>query len=180
MMSSILVCMHNISVLELDMMPVDPEELRLAMRRWTTGVTVVSVKHKGISHGMTVSSFTSVSLNPATVIVSLMKASRTHDMIINNGTFGITFLSNHQQSISERFAEQSTEIGDRFIGLETFTLMSGAPFIRGSLAFLDCRLVTVHGFGMNSLLVSEVLATKVGNGKKPIVYFDQRYHKLQE
>jgi flavin reductase (DIM6/NTAB) family NADH-FMN oxidoreductase RutF len=150
------------------------------MRRWTTGVTVVSVKHKGISHGMTVSSFTSVSLNPETIIISLMKTSRTHDMIINNLTFGISLLSGHQQAISERFAGQSTELEDRFDGLETFTLVTGAPLLKGGLAFLDCKLITVHGFGMNSLLVGEVLAAKVGNRRKPLVYFDQRYHKLQE
>jgi flavin reductase (DIM6/NTAB) family NADH-FMN oxidoreductase RutF len=52
--------------------------------------------------------------------------------------------------------------------------------LKGGLAFLDCKLITVHGFGMNSLLVGEVLAAKVGNRRKPLVYFDQRYHKLQE
>lgn len=159
---------------------IDPKELRLAMRRWSTGVSVVSVKNQGIIHGMTVSSFTSISLSPPTIIVSLRKSSRTHDMIINAKTFGISFLSRNQQAISERFAGLSNELENRFDGLETFTLKTGAPLLEGGLAFLDCKLVAVHEFGMNSLLIGEVLATKVGDGRTPLIYFDQRYHTLQE
>lgn len=162
------------------MIPADKDELRLVMRQWTTGVTVVSAQHQDVCHGMTVSSFTSVSLDPRTVTISLMKNSRTHDLIIKAGTFGITFLSSDQQVISEKFAGKSTEAENRFDELETWTLVSGAPLLCGGLAYLDCKLIAVHDFGTNSLLIGEVIAAKVGNSGKPLLYFDQHYHKLQD
>ena len=49
---------------------VNPEIVRVAMRRWATGVTVVSAFHNNVQHGMTVSSFTSISLEPPFVLIS--------------------------------------------------------------------------------------------------------------
>ncbi|MES0361008.1 MAG: flavin reductase family protein, partial [Anaerolineales bacterium] len=71
----------------------DQDQLRLVMRHWTTGITVVSTQYQGVRHGMTVSSFTSVSLEPQVVTISLAKSSRTHDLIQSAGSFGITILS---------------------------------------------------------------------------------------
>jgi len=162
------------------MTPADKDNLRLVMRQWSTGVTVVSAQHKGISHGMTVSSFASVSIDPQTVTISLMKNSRTHDLVIKAGTFGITILSSDQQVISEKFAGKSTETENRFDEHKTWTLVSGAPLLYGGLAYLDCKLIAVHDFGTNSLLIGEVTAAKVGNSGEPLLYFDQHYHKLQD
>ncbi|MEI6292012.1 MAG: flavin reductase family protein, partial [Chloroflexota bacterium] len=63
-------------------MAIESELLRQAMRYWATGVTIVTAAHAGIQHGMTVSSFTSVSLAPAQVLVSLAQNTRTHDLIM--------------------------------------------------------------------------------------------------
>jgi flavin reductase (DIM6/NTAB) family NADH-FMN oxidoreductase RutF len=67
-------CKDNFE-LEVYQMPVNQEQLRLVMRQWASGVTVVSAKHNGKSHGMTVSSFTSISIDPPLVIISLMNQS---------------------------------------------------------------------------------------------------------
>ncbi len=162
------------------MVKADQDQLRLVMRQWTTGVTVVSTQYQGIRHGMTVSSFTSVSLQPQVVTISLTKSSRTHDLIHSAGCFGITILSNDQQNISELFAGQTTESEDRFKGIELLTLATGAPVIKGGLAFLDCKVIAIHDFGTNSLFIGEVIAAKVGVSGKPIVYYDQQYHQLQD
>lgn len=156
------------------------EQLRTLMRRWATGVTIVSTQNDGVFHGMTVSSFTSVSLDPPIVTISLMKSSRTHDMVIEAGSFGITILSSAQQAISEMFAGQSRDELHRFDGIDTITLVTGSPFVKNGLAFIDCKLIAIHPFNQNSLLIGEVLATRVGNSEKPLLYFDQQYRKLQD
>lgn len=162
------------------MHPILSEQLRTLMRQWATGVTIVSTQFDGNFHGMTVSSFTSVSLEPPIVTISLMKSSRTHDLVIEAGSFGISILSSSQQSISERFAGQSTDEKNRFDGIDTITLISGSPFVKGGLAFIDCNLIAVHPFNQNSLFIGEVLAARMGNGEKPLLYFDQQYRMLQE
>lgn len=161
-------------------MPNDQDSMRLVMRQWASGVSVVSTKYQDINHGMTVSSFSSVSLDPPLVAISLMKNSRTHDFVISAGSFGITILSSDQEKISKIFAGQIPESENRFNGLETWTLTTGSPFLIDGLAFLDCKLAEVFDFGTNSLLIGEVVAAKVGSGGRPLLYFDQQYHLLQE
>ncbi len=134
------------------MVKAEQDQLRFVMRQWTTGVSIVSTQYQANQHGMTVSSFTSVSLEPQVVTISLTKSARTHDMILNAGIFAITILSDDQQSISELFAGNASESEDRFEGLETLTLATGAPVIKGGLAFLDCEVIAVHDFGTNSLI----------------------------
>ena len=83
---------------------VDSEQLRQTMRAWTSGVTVVTATHAGARHGMTVSSFTSVALDPPLIIISLQVNSRTHALISQARSFAVTVLSADQQEISDRFA----------------------------------------------------------------------------
>ena len=129
---------------------------------------------------MTVSSFSSVSIDPQLVTISLMKDSRTHDYVISARIFGITILSESQQVISKIFAGQVPETENRFNDLETWTLDTGSPFLEGGLGFLDCQLTDVYDFGSNSLFIGEVVAAKLGDGGRPLLYFDQQYRMLQE
>ena len=114
-------------------MPLESELLRQAMRFWATGVTIVTAAHEGIQHGMTVSSFTSVSLDPPQVLISLAQNTRTHDLITHSRNFGITILDSSQQEISDRFAGRVPDDLDRLNGLETITLVSGAPLLKQGL-----------------------------------------------
>lgn len=158
----------------------DPEQLRQSMRAWTSGVTVVTASHAGERHGMTVSSFTSIALEPPLVIVSLQTVSRTHELVSQSNVFAITILADDQEEISDRFAGRISDTEDRFAGLETETLATGAPFIKGGLAYLDCRVSQAIEVGTNTLFLAEVVAAR-GNGEgKPLVYHDRTYQKLVE
>jgi flavin reductase (DIM6/NTAB) family NADH-FMN oxidoreductase RutF len=160
--------------------PDDPVGLRLAMRQWASGITVVTVDYQGVQHGMTVSSFTSISLSPPTVLVSLERVTRTHDLVMQSGSFGITIISSRQKEIADRFAGLETEEQNRFAGLETHTLVSGAPFLVGGLSYFDCRVLATHQVGTHTLVIGEVLAVKVENGGRPLIYYNRRYHQLQD
>ena len=157
--------------------PLDPEQLRVAMRAWAAAVTIVTATHDGARHGMTVNSFTSASLNPALIIVSMQRASRTHEIVTRSGAFGITFLSAQQKDISERFAG-SDPSEDRFAGIETETLVTGAPLIKGGLAWLDCRVTQTVDAGMNALLVAEVVAARSHGEGMPLLYHNRKYWGL--
>lgn len=159
---------------------VEGEELRRVMRRWATGVTIVTSVYGGIRHGMTVSSFTSVSLEPPIVTISLEKRSRTHDLVTESRVFAITFLTSEQREVSERFAGKQTEFTDRFAGLETWTLRTGAPLLNKGLAFLDCQVLAEYSFGANTLFIGKVIAAKLGQEGVPLIYHDRHYHQLQD
>ncbi len=161
-------------------MTFDPEFLRQAMRSWTTGVTVVTSLFGSTRHGMTVSSFTSLSLHPPQVLVALAQNTRTHDLVTRSGMFGVSILSASQQEIADRFAGRVSDEDNRFEGLETFSLRTGVPLLAGSLAALDCQVVTTLGSGTHTVFVGEVLSVRHFSYEHPLLYFNRQYHELRK
>ena len=158
----------------------DPEQLRRSMRAWTSGVAIVTASHAGERHGMTVSSFTSIALEPPLIIVSLQTVSRTHELVAQSNAFGVTILAEGQQEISDRFAGRMPDTEDRLAGLETETLVTGAPFIKGGLAYLDCRVSQTIEVGTNTLYLAEVVSARGDGEGRPLVYHDREYRKLDD
>lgn len=158
----------------------DPEALRSAMRAWTAGVTVVTAVYENQRHGMTVNSFTSISLDPAMITISLQRASRTHALIAKSRAFGLTILSAEQAEISDIFAGRAANAEDRFAGLQTETLVTGSPLIAGGLAWMDCRVVQTFDVGMNTLFIAEVLAARGSGEGQPLVYHNRTYWRLSQ
>jgi flavin reductase (DIM6/NTAB) family NADH-FMN oxidoreductase RutF len=156
----------------------DSEQLRQAMRAWTSGVAIVTASHEGDQHGMTVSSFTSVAVEPPLIIISLQTDSRTHTLIAQANTFAVTILAQEQQDISDRFAGRMQNIDNRLEGIETETLVTGAPFIKGGLAYLDCRVSQAIAAGKNTLFLAEVIAARGNGAGRALVYHNQKYRKL--
>jgi flavin reductase (DIM6/NTAB) family NADH-FMN oxidoreductase RutF len=162
---------------------VTSQQIREAMRFWASGVSIVSSTYEEAIHGMTVSSFTSISVEPPLVMVALQTSTRTQKMVQNSGVFGVTLLSQEQQQISNRFAGQHTESKNRFYGLETFTLETGSPMLTGGLAFLDCKVSAAYPVGTNTLIIGEVVATQVseqGEALEPLLYFNRGYRKFEK
>ncbi len=154
------------------------EKLRRAMRCWTTGVAVVTSRYGEIEHGMTVNSFTSVSLEPPRIVVTLASTTRTHALVQKSQIFAVTILGQHQMELAERFAGHIPEIGDRLAGLEVKTLISGAPLLCHGMAHIDCRVVHSYPMPSSTLFVGEVLASEVCQDHFPLVYFNRKYRRL--
>lgn len=162
------------------MMSIDPDQLRNAMRRWATGVTIVSARDGERQHGMTVNSFISVSLEPPLVLVSLERGSLTHTLVQSSGFYGVSILPHGFQTISDLFAGRLGETGDRFAGLSTFNLVSQSPLLSESLAAFDCRVVARYEAGNHTLFIGEVLALGIGNDAPPLIYYNRDYHALKD
>ena len=171
---------HEFTMEKPIVMTLDPENLRAAMRAWSAGVTIVTAVHEGVKHGMTVNSFTSISLAPAMVSISLQQSSRTHELVSKSHAFGLTMLSSEQVKISDRFAGRDSEVEDRFFDLKTDTLVTGSPLIVGGLAWLDCLVVDTFNAGMNTLFIAEVLAAHSAGDGVPLMYHDRKYWGLSE
>jgi flavin reductase (DIM6/NTAB) family NADH-FMN oxidoreductase RutF len=159
-------------------MTVESDLLRQAMRFWATGVTIVTAAHAGVKHGMTVSSFTSVSLLPSQVLISLAQNTRTHDLITRSHHFGISILDSSQTELSDRFAGRMPDDMDRLEGVETITLVSATPLIKQGLAQLDCHVVTTLGSGTHTIFIGEVLSAHSGNDGEPLIYYNRSYQKI--
>ena len=154
------------------------EDLRVLMRNWATGVTLVTASDGDGPHGMTVSSFTSVSLEPPWILISLERTARTHRMVEETRVFGVSILSEAQRELAERFAGRVADAEDRFTGVDFELTANGVPFVHGSLAFLDCRVVQAFPAGTHTLFVGEVLDGRQSQNALPLVYFQRDYRRL--
>ncbi len=160
-------------------MTLEPEMLRAAMRAWTSGVTIVTAAYAGEQHGMTVSSFTSISLEPPLIVISLQSSTRTCEMVSQARTFGVTILAADQQSLADRFAGRNPDAKPRMGGIDTGTLSTGAPMIKGGLAFFDCQVRQSMTVGPNTLFVGEVVALSGPLEGQPLVYHDRGYRDIR-
>ena len=159
-------------------MTLDSEQLRRAMRAWTTGVTVITAKHNDQQYGMTVNSFTSISLEPPLVSLTLKRLTHTHDLVEKSGEFSVTILSSEQKELSDRFAGKFLEIKDRFEGVPTETLVIEAPLLKGGLAYFNCRVLNSFPAGENTLFIAEVIAVSGDGEGDPLIYHNRVYHRL--
>lgn len=155
------------------------DELRAVMRRWATGVTLVTAHDGRRPHGMTVSSFTSVSLDPPLVLVALERGAVTHRMVEASRAFAVAVLRHDQAELAERFAGRVADTEDRFAGVAHHTAVTGAPIPAGCLAYLDCRLHAAHPAGTHTVFIGEVLAVGGGAAGEPLLYYDRRYRRLK-
>ena len=156
--------------------PVSGEEFRRACGRFATGVTIASVMDaKGSPHGLTASSFTSVSLEPPLVLICL-----GHDVSVIGHFraaryFGINVLAEGQRDLSTRFARKGH---DRFDGLEWQAGATGAPLLPGVLAAIECRTHQRLTSGDHDIFIGEMVASHVADGE-PLIYFASRYRGLR-
>jgi flavin reductase (DIM6/NTAB) family NADH-FMN oxidoreductase RutF len=157
-------------------MPLDPEAFRQGMRRWTSGVTVVTAREGDVRHGMTVSAFSSVSAEPPLVLVCANRQSTTHGMIERGGAFAVNVLASDQRDLSARFASPATE-RTRFEGVAFEDGVFGAPLLVGALASFECNVVSSHVEGSHTIYIGRVEAVRVRD-TDPLVYFQGSYRGL--
>lgn len=163
------------------------------MRHWATGVAIVSARHAGVSHGMTVNSFCSVSLHPPSVLISLERNVRTHALVERSGAFAMSFLREGQAWISDRFAGRETEHADRFADLAVFSAATGAPILADNIGYLDCLVTAAYPAGSHTIFVAAVEAAGAGSANpvvgddgaagealaRPLLYFNRDYRKME-
>jgi flavin reductase ActVB len=146
-----------------------------ACAKFPTGVTIVTVLDaEGSPHGMTASSFTSVSLEPPLVLVCVDHRASVLAHLRRAQYIGINILSENQQELSAHFARQGH---DRFDGVEWLAGHGGVPLIPGVLARFECSIHRMIDAGDHTILIAEVLDAEQTNGR-PLVYFGSGYHKL--
>lgn len=157
-------------------MPLTPTDFRKAMGAFATGVTIITVDLEGTVHGMTANAFASVSLDPTLVLVCVDHTTRTHAHLHAKKRFGINVLAEGQRAISEYYArpERDHENAEAEAGARFDRTRHGTPMLRGSLAYLECRLHSAEVAGDHTIFIAEVEDVIVHEGK-PLLFFRGKY-----
>jgi flavin reductase (DIM6/NTAB) family NADH-FMN oxidoreductase RutF len=150
-------------------------QFRLACGRYSTGVTVATViDSNGDPHGITVNSFTSVSLLPPLVLICLAHGARILEHFRPGAHFGINVLDESQRAISDHFANSKR---DRFNGIEWRPGGTGVPLLPRGLAFIECAMRNRVPAGDHDIVIGEVLDAQIEEGL-PLIYYASSYRKL--
>jgi flavin reductase (DIM6/NTAB) family NADH-FMN oxidoreductase RutF len=158
--------------------PVDADLLRDGFARRASAVAVVTTTTDGGLYGFTVTAFCPVSAAPPLVLVSIDGLTRGADLLADSGFYGVSLLGARQTFLADRFAGRAPLVNPRFDDAPYFTASTGAPLLRGGVAWLDCRVVAVHEAGDHRLFVGAVEAAGRGDASAALVYFDRRFHAL--
>lgn len=158
-----------------------PDEFRRTLSSFATGVTVVTTTVGGILHGMTANAFASVSLDPLLVLVCVDRTAGMHELLPRARAFAVTVLAADQIELSVWFASRRRPSGqDQFSGIGWHPApVTGCPVLSGGLAFVDCRLTTVHDGGDHSIFLGRVVELGgLRQDARPLIWYGGGYHRL--
>lgn len=155
----------------------DKRELRNAMGRFATGVTVITTMVNGLPVGVTANSFTSVSLEPPLVLFCLGKGLGCLEAFQSAECFMINVLQSDQQSVSNAFATKGI---DRFKDTAWHTSTTGLPVIDGALGSIECTRHTEVDAGDHTIFIGEVVRARYVPGHDPLLYFGGDYRQINQ
>jgi flavin reductase (DIM6/NTAB) family NADH-FMN oxidoreductase RutF len=154
----------------------DSRTLRDALGCFATGVTVVTcLNDAGEPAGITVNSFTSVSLDPPLLLVCLYKQAASALALTKASHFAINVLQTGQQPASITF---STRVEDRFGQMPWSCGEAGAPILKDSLGVFECENYAVYDGGDHHILVGQVVKASFDASLDPLLYFRGSYRRL--
>lgn len=155
----------------------DPDTFRAVLGRFASGVTVLTMRDAaGQDHGMTVSAFCSLSLEPPLVLACIDRSAEMHDMLAPGLHVVFNVLSAPQEALSRRFSE--LEGSRRFEGIGFSRDQRGAPVLDDVLAWLECELVTRYDGGDHGIFVARVQAAE-WRELRPLLYYRGGYAQLE-
>ena len=157
-------------------MPFDADQFKKTMSQFASGVSVVTAEEGNDLYGITVSAFSSLSLDPPLVLICIDKSVKSHDGIASAGHFAVNILSADQEEVSNRFASRAE---DKFAGIETTKGSLGDPLITGAVATMQCRLHSTLDGGDHTIFVGQVVESHVADAW-PLLYFRGGYRRLSQ
>ncbi len=154
-------------------MTITSKQLRAAMAIYPTGVTVVTTKPEGYpAIGVTINSFTSLSLEPPLIMWNLQKSSDTYAAWQTTEMFAVNFLRADQAEHSNRFA---TPDKHTLSDSESLSGATGCPILADCLGSLECSMHDRYDSGDHVIMIGKVLATTIDSESDPLVYVQGNY-----
>ncbi len=155
---------------------IDPDLFRAVLGRFASGVTVVTTRDAaGRDHGLTVSAFSSLSLEPPLVLVCIDQSSSVQPVLREASHFVVNVLASTQEALSRRFSGRDL---DRFDGSGYSRGNTGLAVLDEVLAYLECRVAHRLDQGDHTIFVGEVLSLELGRPGAALVYVGGGYRSV--
>ena len=157
---------------------IDGDKLRMTMRRVPSPVTIVTAAGPDEMRGITVGSFTSVSLDPPLVSFNVALDAQMYDLIVEAEHFVVHILSDRQAQLSTHFAVPDRSGEEQFAPFPYRLDANGTPILEDVLAVFFCAHYATYPAGDHTLVVGQVFDIAASVDGSPLVYFDRSYRRL--
>ncbi len=155
---------------------IDRDLFRAVLGRFASGITVITAcDAHGQPHGMTVSAFSSMSLDPPLILICIGNDATMAPVLAAADSFAVNVLTDSQESLSRRF---SGKMDDRFAGIGYSDGKTGVPLLDDVLASIECRIVARHAAGDHEIVIGQVEQAKASEGR-PLLYYRGGYATLE-
>ena len=157
-------------------MPIEKNQLRQVMGHFATGVTIITTVNKeGQMHGLTANAFTSVSLDPPLLLISVDKKAESWPAFEESKVFTVNILADDQEALSRKFAVSG---GNKFEGVSYKIGANGAPILDGALAYLECKVTTAIDGGDHTIYLGEIEQAETSVEGRPLLFFRGGYREI--
>jgi flavin reductase (DIM6/NTAB) family NADH-FMN oxidoreductase RutF len=162
--------------------PVSTTEFRRVVGHFATGIAIAATTDRGIDHAMTVSAFTSVSLDPLLVLICVEKTARFHQAVSNSGAWALSILAEDAEATSRWFAEKGRPTQAQFAGFPRYPgPATGMPVLDGAIAVVECRTWSWHDGGDHDILLGSVVGVWAAEPPRgPLLYLRGSYRRLAD
>jgi flavin reductase (DIM6/NTAB) family NADH-FMN oxidoreductase RutF len=158
-----------------------PGDFRDAMRHLAGGVSVITVGRGKDITGMTITSVSSLSVDPPSLIVSINRASSSWPLLKRHGFFGVNILTADQLDVAERFTGKGGLKGaERFAGAEWIPGASGVPLLAGALAAIDCAVEDIVERHSHAIVIGRVLELRLSSRTAALAYWQGQYVAIDQ
>ena len=153
----------------------DQRSIRDTLGRFATGITVITTHHDGQDYGLTVNSFSSLSLSPPLVLWSLQNSSLNYVAMTECDFFAVNIMSLEQKDLCLSF---SRPVEDRFAGVSFHRQEGKTPTFNDNLATLLCTRVDIFVQGDHTTITGEIIASEIDDAREPLLYYAGKFAKI--
>jgi flavin reductase (DIM6/NTAB) family NADH-FMN oxidoreductase RutF len=158
--------------------PPGKSSFRHAMGHFATGVTIMTTTAAGRMHGMTVSAFSSQSLDPLLILVSVERSTVMHRLVTQSGAFAINILDEHGESTARFFADNARLESPEFKEGTYHLGVTSSPILDEATGYLEATVDRTLDAGDHTVIVGRVVALKITNDAAPLIYYRSGYRSL--
>jgi len=165
---------------QVDLKPVDEGVFRRTVARFPTGICIVTTRDAGVDHAMTVSSFSSVSLEPLLVLICVEIEARFHDAVLSAGCWGVSILDGGGRATADWLATRGRPLhGQLDRAPHRRGPATGVALLETATATLECRTEGVYPGGDHSIIVGSVVSAEIAESRESaLVYHRGTYKRL--
>jgi len=158
----------------------DADDFRSALSRFATGVTVVTtLDDEGQPHSMTANAFSSICLDPPTIMVCIAHGTHTYGYLEKTGRFGVNILKQEQQELGAYFAKRPEDrTGD--VEYRYSEAEDGVPILDDSMVFFGCEVLGSHVYGDHTIYVAAVKEMRQDDSGAPLMFYASRWYNPAE